>query len=770
MSTWDAAKFFSEYKNKEFTEELVKILENQTIPEDDADRLFPTGEGTPLGELKKRLRKTNATAPVEFDFELDEIITIDEAIRRCVEARVEMRDMLQQHCNRQFLNVNLDRNNPDWREISKPENANSLVELGRVRYLDEAKLVVDWKATLPQLKSLGHERKYTPEMMRVCLEKLVSDFLNTQTHMIEGMNANEIAKYLLSTESKRDTVEYRHGQLNMLIRRYGEELRIPLTKAKQLINMIYPETEAANALPRSILWRKAILSFLPDEVSVHLQKEIEDNMRACTPLSDDKIHQMALEADKASKIQFVEPLKFGRLIGSNQILLNSMDSGYGTYGMPLESYQDPYQAYAAYPALPDQRPNQPLNLQQQMFPPQAHRHLAAANAAQAARRTAAIRAAEQQRQRQAIEAAKQRRLMEAMASEASLQSPETAQAVPEGIARLLLRTPDHQAGSQNLGGSPGSPSLNEAADHPLMEAIRDLPDSVRRNILDAANKGEAGNMSGACGTSHDLNMTKVIEARAEAESHSGSPKGHDHETGVKTRSQSRGAKASQTAGEQSLYSASDLQLMALTMVEAITASKTRDRSKDLSLKRGEVRDGRYSSRERLEKNSQARPDSRNGDRGRPLSSSRGSWPPRDGPRRDSSAGYSRRSASKSPGRSYGGQKYSSEDRRGRSDSRGVRSGTSRPNSGQLRSHYPEMNEGVNCRMGYDPYREKHCTKCSRSAEEHHEFLCVKYDLYCPKLCSTCHKGNHFPKECRDRVETFPPQVAGESHPRAQSKN
>jgi hypothetical protein len=81
-----------------------------------------------------------------------------------------------------------------------------------------------------------------------------------------------------------------------------------------------------------------------------------------------------------------------------------------------------------------------------------------------------------------------------------------------------------------------------------------------------------------------------------------------------------------------------------------------------------------------------------------------------------------------------------------------------------------MNEGVNCRMGYDPYKEKHCTKCSRAAEEHHEFLCKKYDLYCPKTCTTCYKGNHFPKECRDRVETFPPQVAGESHHRAQSKN
>ena len=56
MCTWDAAKFFSEYKNKEFTEELVKILENQTIPEDDADRLFPVQRGDTTRNLTYHIR------------------------------------------------------------------------------------------------------------------------------------------------------------------------------------------------------------------------------------------------------------------------------------------------------------------------------------------------------------------------------------------------------------------------------------------------------------------------------------------------------------------------------------------------------------------------------------------------------------------------------------------------------------------------------------------------------------------------------------------
>ena len=79
-----------------------------------------------------------------------------------------------------------------------------------------------------------------------------------------------------------------------------------------------------------------------------------------------------------------------------------------------------------------------------------------------------------------------------------------------------------------------------------------------------------------------------------------------------------------------------------------------------------------------------------------------------------------------------------------------------------------MEYGTNCRMGYNPVKEKHCTKCFPAAD-HHEFLCKRYALYNYGTCTVCRRGHHFHVECKDRVETFPPSV-GESHPGKLAKN
>jgi hypothetical protein len=79
----------------------------------------------------------------------------------------------------------------------------------------------------------------------------------------------------------------------------------------------------------------------------------------------------------------------------------------------------------------------------------------------------------------------------------------------------------------------------------------------------------------------------------------------------------------------------------------------------------------------------------------------------------------------------------------------------------MRTNYPELRDNVNCRSGYNPLKEKHCTKCYPTAN-HHEFLCKNYHYYCSQKCSVCGRGHHIDLECKDKVETFPPRV-GESH-------
>ena len=182
-------------------------------------------------------------------------------------------------------------------------------------------------------------------------------------------------------------------------------------------------------------------------------------------------------------------------------------------------------------------------------------------------------------------------------------------------------------------------------------------------------------------------------------------------------------------------------------------------------RRGQVSDGSYTSRERSTGGTSVRSDSRN--RGRERSQPRGhdlvaSRTSNRDPT-DSASRYQsyRRAESRSPRRSSDHQSRTSEDRTGRSASRGRSKDSSRPNSGFLRQNYPEMECGTNCRMGYNPVKEKHCTKCYPTAE-HHEFLCKRYALYNYGTCTLCGRGHHFHVECKDRVETFPQNV-GESH-------
>jgi hypothetical protein len=257
-----------------------------------------------------------------------------------------------------YFNKNLDREDRDDVEISKPENADPHVELSKCRFLDNSRSVIDWKSSLPGLKSLAKERKYTAEMVQTCLKKLVSDYCKPHAHIVEDMTHNEIANYLLSTENNRDRNVYRKKELNELTRMPGQELRIPLIMARKLIDIIYPADGANNAAARSSAWRTAILSFLPDQVAVPLLEKITAKIEDCTPMSDDDIYEFAVAADEQIKHPVHWPLKYGRQVGLspvvNQIHFNGIETGYHPYGVPIEGYGHPYQAYTAYPRLHDE--------------------------------------------------------------------------------------------------------------------------------------------------------------------------------------------------------------------------------------------------------------------------------------------------------------------------------------------------------------------------------------------------------------------------------
>jgi len=730
-------------------------------------RVIPQGEGTPLHQLNGYLQRGQEAAPEEFDFELGEVLTLEHATTQCAEGHVNLPDMVNQTGNRLYFNVNLNRDDPDWQEISKPENAHPAVENAACRYLDNGKTVIDWKNSLPELKKLAKERKYTPEMVMVCLKRLIHDYCRVHTHMVEDLNINEVANYLVSIEHNMDRNQYRRKELGELKREPGQELRIPLTMARKLIDRIYPEAVAENASARSEAWRTAMLSFSPDEVTEPLISRIKKHIEDCTPMTDEQIHALVLDMDRSMKAAVTKPLQFGRKIGTvaanAQVQFNYMDNGYGTFGVPLEAYEDPYQSYLAYPLTPYQRPQPPLPHVPAVQPQAMGQHnVQGGNPAMEATRRALAVATKQLAMAAHLMGGQPPNQAGASLIAGTHQHQAAKPADDAYLQQAAMRTPIKCGVSQPPVTSQRMQNQCEVMTPTLDGSCEVMPDSVRRDLVATGQQ------------------TDGLMGRAKALAHDHDPnQGHysggfnSSGAGVTTRQMARAAQADKPDGGQSRLNPSDLQLMTVTIAEAVVKAMPKQLGQDQSYNRGQVQNGRYNSRDRTQNNSEASPTSRNGGRERSQSRGRSPWayrgPQRDPPYPSDRPRSSQRAASRSPGRSSRSeQKFTSDSRTGRSGSRTRGSRYTRANSGYLRTIYPEMVDGENCRRGYNPVEEKHCTKCCPPAD-HHEFLCTVYKLYCAGLCSACGKGHHFSHECKNRKETFPPRV-GESHSVKLAKN
>jgi xanthosine utilization system XapX-like protein len=756
MAEFNFDRFAQEHEHRVMLRSVCDTLTNLEVG---GQRVVPQGEGTPLHLLTNYLQRGQEDVPEVFDFELGEVLTLEHATEQCAEHHVNLPDMVNQTGNRLYFNVNLDRDEPAWQEISKPENAHPLVEYACCRFLDNGKTVIDWKNTLPELKKLAKERKYTPEMVMVCLKKLVHDHCRVHTHMVEDLNINEVANYLISIERNMDRNQYRRKELGELKREPGQELRIPLTMARKLIDRIYPEAVAENASARSESWRTAIISFSPDNVSIPLIKRIKKQIEDCTPMTDEQIHAFALDADRFQKAVVTKPLQFGRTIGTEaakaQVQFNYMDNGWGTFGVPLEGYTDPYQTYMAYPPTPNQRPQPPAPQVLPILPIGMGQPLVqGANPELDATRMALAVANRQLAMAAHMLGGQPPNQAGASLTAGTHQQQAAKPADDANLQQVGLRTPSNLGGIQ----PPVTPQRVQGQNEvmtPVPSGSREvMSDSVRRNLV-AAGQQTDGSSGGASGTIHDLD-----------------PRGHG--SGVTTRQMARSSNQDRSDGGQQELNTMCLDLFAVTLDKVLTKVMTnKEPAQDQSYTRGQVQDGRYRSRDRAQNNSEAGSTSRNGGRERSRSGARSPWsfrgPQRDPPYPSDRSSTSKREASRSPGRNgRNGEKSTSDSRTGRSDSRSSGSRRTRNNSGYLRTIYPEMRDGENCRRGYDPLEEKHCTKCYPTAN-HHEFLCTEYKLYCAGLCSTCGKSHHFSHECKNSKDTFPPKV-GESQSVKLAKN
>ena len=822
MDSFNFDRFEMEFENRQVMGQMVEILRELRAPGNNGRLLVQQNEGTPLHGLMNRLRVGDEPPPEEFDFELQNHLTLEQAIQRCSDANADPTRMFITVATRAMFNRNLDRHNAVWVELSRPENSDHVQEQLNCQFLNEERTVIDWRNTLPELKRIARERLYTNAMMVTSLKLLVDKFCRTQKDLIKDLNANQIANFLLRLEKNRDRTSYRRAELMKLTRAPGQELSAALTLSDALIDQIYPANRPEVAPQRSFAKRTAILSFLPDQLALPLSNKIKRSMEHCTPLDDNVILRLALEAEEVSRIRPTAPLQFGRQIGTmpaaNHIQFNSIQSGnqpplngYGNYmdmygnpawlglpppvpspfGLQMAAYGNPYATYPTW--LPPDEPPRPRDLEvvpaSQVQPAQI--------AAQAAARGKAVMAK-----------------IKASNSSKPLATSTPAQQVTEAASS--------QTGEQKSEVEFDTPLLSASEAAAFEIARKQLfsdAEQLTNKAMHALPVGDPSEVSDLVLPDPEEGWT-LVQSRSKKNCTPKTPA-----TPAQTRSQARAAEAaSQPADEVKLSSISlseqlapEVMSMALKLAKEMISSQGSE--KDQSYKRGQVQNGRYSSKDR--DRSRGRSDEARGrseERGRSQrDSSRGRYPSKD---RDSSyKGQSRgnypsqdrksqassdsksfsrsrqdwRSPSRQDSRSYRDQsrdrsqsRYGSQSYRTQSRSPPRREGSashsssswsrisrtpsvgksSRSSSLDMRKIYNLMKKGENCREDYDPRHQKDCTKCTNPG--HHEFECRKYPQYSAQKCHVCKKCYHFADKCRE-VEHFPPNP-GDGSARELEKN
>ncbi len=329
-------KFESEFKQKRLFQSVAQLFGALRDPADQNARLLGVEPGDPLPQFMEQLRIGTEEPMAEFDFELGEPMTIETAGRLCRERRVNgapapvnLPAMLVTAGQRLFFNTALQQ--PEtYVEISRPEASDLPSEIAVCHFLDGAKTVIDWAESLPKFKQLAKERVYTARMTQQALHRLVSRFTPEHSHLVSDMTPNEMANYLLRTETNRDKTAYRRKELLELVRRPDMELRAPLTTARRLIDIVYPANRAGTEIQRSTAWRTAIISFLPDEIAIPMSERLKVANEICQPITDAELEAMAYQAEEVYRKPPPFPLKFGQNIGSipvsAMIQFNSIDS------------------------------------------------------------------------------------------------------------------------------------------------------------------------------------------------------------------------------------------------------------------------------------------------------------------------------------------------------------------------------------------------------------------------------------------------------------
>ena len=333
---------------------------------------FPTVDGQPLpfDNLLRALKidVNQPEAPV-FTFNCTGV-TLAQVEAECIANNHNFMTFTQSRGNKLYYNRTYDAVDQRWVEMSRPEAADSTQEQSELIFLDSRNTVVDWRSSLNNLKRLSNDRRYTTQMMHTALLKIINKYLPEQTLLLKQKTADEIAQFLLKLDSKVDKLSFYKQQLYQSQRNVSEDIESAIAHLTNIVDKIYPETVAANAVHRENILKTAVISFVPDSISFPLLAEIKRESAKCSPMQYSEIVELAMSAEQHYQISIKAPLLFGRDINSapaaTQMQFNSIIQAAPKKKKKLGSFTEGYPDYrSTVPGQTDYAYEAPAQQQQQ---------------------------------------------------------------------------------------------------------------------------------------------------------------------------------------------------------------------------------------------------------------------------------------------------------------------------------------------------------------------------------------------------------------------
>jgi hypothetical protein len=192
-----------------------------------------------------------------------------------------------------------DREIPNWVKCQRTEQNDTKSEDMLIIYTDESQKKVDWYQTIRNLDNLGFDLGYTLPHYARAMQRFVSYFNPSLTSLIQGMDANEMARFLMSLNTPIPDKQRHFKAIKEMVRPVGQDLRLQMSEL-HVRAIGYYNDQAAEQRPNLInnMMIQGLQAFTSGQTNTNLRASIQQQILQDQPLNWNRMLETAILSEE----------------------------------------------------------------------------------------------------------------------------------------------------------------------------------------------------------------------------------------------------------------------------------------------------------------------------------------------------------------------------------------------------------------------------------------------------------------------------------------